>query len=126
MADNNAVPGPSDPKKPRLSVKKYYTDSELLKIWEDGDFDDFDSVGGDSDGEYLSDYEVVNDDVTTQAANDLSSDSDKESATDVPRGNADNKKSIISWKNYPTCMNNLPFLKTESLLEVMPTIKNLL
>ncbi|KAK9679111.1 hypothetical protein QE152_g40291 [Popillia japonica] len=88
MADNNAVPGPSDPKKAKLSVKKYYTDSVLLKIWEDSDFDDFDSVGGDSDGEYLNDYEVVNDDVTTQAASDLPSDSDKQSATDVPKGNA--------------------------------------
>ncbi|KAK9701398.1 Transposase IS4 [Popillia japonica] len=95
IADNNAVPGPSDSTKPRLSVKKYYTDSELLKIWEDSDFDDFDSVDGD--------FERLRD-------------SDKESATDVPRGNADNKESIISWKDYPTCMNNLPFLKTESLL----------
>ncbi|KAJ8943559.1 hypothetical protein NQ314_009713 [Rhamnusium bicolor] len=97
-----------------LGVKKYYTDSELLQILEDSDFDDFDCVGGCADRGDLSDYE--DDDITTQAVNDLPSDSDEENPIDVPTGNAHNKKVIIDWKVDPTNMKSLPFLKTERLL----------
>ncbi|KAG5860637.1 hypothetical protein JTB14_011544 [Gonioctena quinquepunctata] len=70
MADENAVPGPSNPKRQRLDVKKKLTDSELLKILENSDSDEFDFVDGDSDGWGSSDDGEVDVDVTTQASND--------------------------------------------------------
>lgn len=106
MAEDTAVPGPSNPKKPRFSVKKYYTDRELQKILEDSDWDKFDSDGGDVDKGDSSDYEEVNDDVTTQAVDDLSSDSDIEHSIDVPTGSANKKNVIIDWKEDPTDMKS--------------------
>ncbi|KAG5885390.1 hypothetical protein JTB14_002787 [Gonioctena quinquepunctata] len=64
-------------------VKKL-TDSELLKILENSDSDEFDFVDGDSDGWGSSDDGEVDVDVTTQASNDLFQDSDEENPIDVP------------------------------------------
>ncbi|KAG5866928.1 hypothetical protein JTB14_019775 [Gonioctena quinquepunctata] len=116
MADENAVPGPSNPERQRLDVKKNLTDSELLKILENSDSDEFDFVDGDSDGWGSSDDGEVDVDVTTQASNDLFQDSDEENPIDVPTGNPNNKAVIIDWKVDPTDMKSIPFLKTESLL----------
>ncbi|KAG5862912.1 hypothetical protein JTB14_024280 [Gonioctena quinquepunctata] len=89
---------------------KKLTDSELLKILENSDSDEFDFVDGDSDGWGSSDDGGVDVDLTTQASNDLFQDSD------VPTGNPNNKAVIIDWKVDPTDMKSIPFLKTESLL----------
>lgn len=115
MADDNAIPGPSNPKKTRLGVKKYYTDSELLQIIENSDLDEFDYVGGDSDGGDGSDYEEGNDHVTTEAVNNLSN-SDEGRPENFPKGMTQNKNNLIDWKVDPTDMKKFTFLKSERLL----------
>ncbi|KAG5872952.1 hypothetical protein JTB14_020343 [Gonioctena quinquepunctata] len=102
MTDENAVPGPSNPKKRELARNI----TQLSAILEKSDCDEFNdeesvvSMGWASsdDGKISADYIQQNTDDADQQPN-------------ITTGNNDTEGTDVDWKTNPQDMKNVPFLK---------------
>ncbi|KAG5895405.1 hypothetical protein JTB14_029417 [Gonioctena quinquepunctata] len=107
MTDESAVAGPPNPKKRELARNI----TQLLTILEKSDCDEFDdvesvvSMGWDSsdDGEVSADNIQQNTDDADQQPN-------------IATSKNDTKGTNVDWETNPQNMQNVPFLKKDSLL----------